>query len=115
MLPPLQVQLEMPPAQEFDAKYLSNHLPPDVSDKGRSLATEIQSLSLSGEEFRQKIEAFKDEVGSKWLSMVPEINGHHMTASISSPHHTRSGAVRPEAPPFRASSQGIVSGQRTLG
>ena len=115
MLPPLQVQLELPAAQPFDAKHLSNHLPPDVSDKGRSLATEIQNLSLNGEEFRQKIEAFKDEVGSKWLSMVPEMNGHLLTASASNPHHNRIGVVRPEAPPFRASCQGIVSGQRTLG
>ncbi len=77
---------------------------PDVSDKGRSLVSEIQNLNLNvnGEAYRQKIESLKSEVGSNWLSVLSEEgwNQHHM---------------RPETPAFRASSQGILSGSRTLG
>ena len=121
LLPPLQVHPEIPSPQQFQTIDLPHRLPPDVSDKGRSLATEIQSLNLNGtlnpnaEEFRQKIEAFKDEVGTKWLSMVPELSGsQHANVPTSNSHYNHVGLMRPE-PAFRASSQGIVSGSRTLG
>ena len=114
-LPILQPQLGISSLRPFYAEDLPDRLPPDVSDKGRSLATEIQKLSLDGEEFRQKIEAFKDEVGNKWLSMVPDINGHHTMTPAPDHHHDHISTVRPQAPPFRAASQGIISGHRTLG
>ena len=121
LLPPLQIHPEIPSPQQFQTIDLPHRLPPDVSDKGRSLATEIQSLNLNGtlnpnaEEFRQKIEAFKDEVGTKWLSMVPELSGsQHANVPTSNSHYNHVGLMRPE-PAFRASSQGIVSGSRTLG
>ena len=121
LLPPLQVHPEIPSPQQFQTIDLPHRLPADVSDKGRSLATEIQSLNLNGtlnpnaEEFRQKIEAFKDEVGTKWLSMVPELSGsQHVNVPTSNSHYKHVGLMRPE-PAFRASSQGIVSGSRTLG
>lgn len=104
LLPPLQVPSDMPsplPAEMIDS---AGHSPPDVSDKGRSLVSEIQTLNLNvnGEAYRQKIESLKSEVGSNWLSVLSEEgwNQHHM---------------KPEAPAFRASSQGILSGSRTLG
>ena len=121
LLPPLQVHPEIPSPQQLQTIDLPHRLPPDVSDKGRSLATEIQSLNLNGtlnpnaEEFRQKIEAFKDEVGTKWLSMVPELSGsQHANVPTSNSHYNHVGLMRPE-PAFRASSQGIASGSRTLG
>ena len=122
LLPPLQVHSEMPSPQELHNMDLPHHLPPDVSDRGRSLATEIQSLNLNGtlnpnaEEFRQKIEAFKDEVGSKWLTMVPELNRSQLAnVPTTTPPFNHTRLMSPDAPAFRASSQGIVSGSRTLG
>ena len=77
---------------------------PDVSEKVRSLVSEIQSLNVNvnGEAYRQKIESLKSEVGSNWLSVLSEEgwNQDH---------------IKLENPLFRASSQGILSGSRTLG
>ncbi|KAF6240379.1 hypothetical protein HO173_001990 [Letharia columbiana] len=106
LLPPLQIRSDIPspqpqPLGTIDSAAFS---PPDVSDKGQSLVSEIQNLNLNvnGEAYRQKIESLKSEVGSNWLSVLSEEgwNQHHM---------------KPEVPAFRASSQGILSGSRTLG
>lgn len=108
ILPSLQVrsdtlspQPQPQPPEIIDSAGLS---PPDLSDKGRSLVSEIQNLNLNvnGEAYRQKIESLKSEVGSNWLSVLSEEgwNQHHM---------------KPEVPTFRAPSQGILSGSRTLG
>ena len=76
---------------------------PHVSEKVRSLVSEIQKLNLNvnGEAYRQKIESLKNEVGSNWLSVLTEEgwNQHHM---------------KPGVPAFRASSHGILSGSRTI-
>ena len=104
-IPPLQAQPDMPSPQEqsrvtTDSTALSH---PDVSDKVRSLVSEIQNLSfnVNGEAYRQKIESLKSEVGSNWLSVLSDEgwNQDHM---------------KPEVPVFRASSQGILSGSRTI-
>ena len=101
----LQVRPEMQSPQQqqcriADSAGLSH---PDVSDKVRSLVSEIQRLNLNvnGEAYRQKIESLKNEVGSNWLSVLTEEgwNQHHM---------------KPEVPAFRASNHGILSGNRTL-
>ena len=108
LLPALQIQSDMPPPQPplqppeiLDSAGPS---PPNVSDRGRSLVSEIQNLNLNvnGEAYRQKIESLKSEVGSNWLSVLSSEgwNQHH---------------IQPEVPAFRASSQGILSGSRTLG
>lgn len=108
LLPALQIQSDMPPPQpplqppeNLGSAGLS---PPNVSDRGRSLVSEIQNLNLNvnGEAYRQKIESLKSEVGSNWLSVLSSEgwNQHH---------------IQPEVPAFRASSQGILSGSRTLG
>ena len=115
-LPPLQFQPEVPklhPRKQIDA---SNNPQFEVSDKGRSLATEIQSLNLNGEAYRQKIEALKSEVGSNWLSVLSE-EGWNERQSIQAQNlrFGHPGVIRPEPPTFRASSQGIVSGNRSLG
>ncbi|KAM0799359.1 hypothetical protein BDR22DRAFT_787210, partial [Usnea florida] len=76
LLPPLQIQSDMPPPQPplqspeiLGSGGLS---PPNVSDRGRSLVSEIQNLNLNvnGEAYRQKIESLKSEVGSNWLSVL---------------------------------------------
>ena len=105
-IPPLQTRSDKSipqrsPHETINSVDLSR---PDVSDKARSLVSEIQSLNLNihGEAYRQKIESLKSEVGSNWLSVLTEEdwNRHHM---------------RPEVPAFRASIQGILSGSRTPG
>lgn len=100
--PTLTPPLPSPQAAEVIGSV--GHSPQDVSDKGRSLVSEIQTLNLNvnGEAYRQKIESLKSEVGSNWLSMLSEEGW--------SQHH-----MKPEAPTFRASNQGILSGSRTLG
>lgn len=104
LLPPMQVRSDVPPPQPPEIVESANLSPPDVSDKGRSLVSEIQNLNLNvnGEAYRQKIESLKSEVGSNWLSVLSEEgwNQRHMKS---------------EVPAFRASSQGILSGSRTLG
>jgi len=87
---------------------------PQASTIGRSLANEIQSLDLNGEVYRQKIEALKDEVGSNWLNVLSEQswNGH---LSTQGSQFDRANLIRPEAQRCRAASQGIVSGNRSLG
>ena len=106
LIPPLQTRSEMPSSQGqsrdmIDSAGLSH---PDVSDRVRSLVSEIQNLNLNvnGEAYRQKIESLKSEVGSNWLSVLTEEgwNQHRM---------------KPEVLAFRASSQGILSSSRTLG
>ena len=104
--PPLQSRPEMQTPQQQPCKLPDSGDPshPDVSDKVRSLVSEIQKLNLNvnGEAYRQKIESLKNEVGSNWLSVLTEEgwNQHHM---------------KPEVPAFRASSHGILSGSRTVG
>lgn len=104
LLPQIQIQSDIPSPQPLETIDPAGHTPPYVSDKGRSLVSEIQNLNLNvnGEAYRQKIESLKSEVGSNWLSVLSEEswNRHHM---------------KPEAAAFRASSQGILSGSRTLG
>lgn len=108
LLSPMQVRADasspQPQPQQPGIIESANLSPLDVSDKGRSLVSEIQSLNLkvNGEAYRQKIESLKSEVGSNWLSMLSEDgwNQRHL---------------KPEVPAFRASSQAILSGSRTLG
>lgn len=97
---------------------------PDVNatpgriDKSTSLASDLQNLSLSGEAYRRKIEALKSEVGNGWLSVLSEDGWDgqripHATVPGSSFNHIN--AIRPGVSNLRATSQGIVSGSRTLG
>ena len=108
LLPPLQIQSDMlppaPPLQPPEILGSAGLSPPNVSDRGRSLVSEIQNLNLNvnGEAYLQKIESLKSEVGSNWLSVL--------SAEGWNQHH-----IKPEVPAFRASSQGILSGSRTLG
>ena len=91
---------------------------PRFTDKGRSVAHEIQNLKLSGEAYRQKVESLKREVGSNWLSVLGEEgrNSHGGPEfDPSNPGFKNIGATRPELSELRATSQGITSGGRMLG
>lgn len=99
LLPPLQVRSDIT-SRRID----SAGSPSDVSDKVRTLVSEIQNLNLNvnGEAYRQKIESLKSEVGSNWLSVLSEEGWNQ--------HHTK-----PEVSAFRVPKQSILSGSRTLG
>lgn len=114
ILPPLQIQSTVASLDSSRVLDPSEGSPINVSDKGRSLATEIKNLNLNGEAYRQKIEALKSEVGSNWLSVLSEEGwSQHHKVQASNTHYNHVDMMRPE-PAFRASS-GIVSGARTLG
>ena len=87
-------------------------------DKPTSLAHDLQNLNLSGEAYRRKIEALKSEVGNGWLSVLSEDgwDGQRMPhAAVPGGNFNHINAIRPDVSNLRASSQGIVSGSRTLG
>ena len=85
----------------------------DISNRGKSLVKEIQSLNLNGEAYKTKVEALKDEVGSNWLSALSD--------QLWAGQRTADNAVGPlpqhikiPSPPLRAQSQPIVGGAGTL-
>ncbi|KAI4129961.1 MAG: hypothetical protein LQ347_003556 [Umbilicaria vellea] len=97
---------------------------PDVNstsgrvDRSTSLASDLQNLNVSGEAYRRKIEALKSEVGNGWLSVLSEDgwDGQRMPrATVPSSNFNHINAIRPGMSNLRATSQGIVSGSRTLG
>lgn len=91
-------------------------LPSAFSDKGHSLAHEIQNMNLKGEAYRQKVEALKAEVGSNWLSVLSEESWNkHGNVDRRLPQYLQSKPLRPDVSELRVQSQGIVSGSRTLG
>ena len=81
-----------------------------VSSRGLSLANEIQSLSLNGEVYRQKVEALKEEVGSNWLNVL---NAHGWTEHVAEKSH------QPNFHPAHTKSENphlrVFSENRTLG
>lgn len=115
LLPPLHIRSDVPSSQPPKTITATSQLPAGVSDKGRSLVTEIQGSNINGDAYRQKIEALKSEVGSNWLSVFSEEGwNQHQSIQTPSSQFEHVGALRPEAPAFRASS-GILSGGRTIG
>lgn len=117
---PEQRQTELMSREHFTlARGLSSPpslLPSAFSDKGHSLAHEIQNLNLNGEAYRQKVEALKAEVGSNWLSVLSEESWNkHGNVDRKLPQYLQSKPLRPDVSELRVQSQGIVSGSRTLG
>ena len=105
------------PSEQARELFPHPSLPPlTYSDKGHTLAGEIQNPNLNGEAYRQKVEALKAEVGSNWLNVLSEEswNKHH-GVDHRLPQYLHSRAIRPDVSELRVQSQGIVSGSRTLG
>lgn len=89
---------------------------PRISDRGQSLAHEIQHHNLDGEAYRLKVEALKTEVGSNWLNVLSEEGWHsHGKNDQPLPTYPPPGLARPEISNLRMQSQGIISGSRSLG
>jgi hypothetical protein len=76
--------------------------------EGLKLSTsEIQDWSMSGEIYRKKIEALRNEVGNGWLSVLSEEGWE--------PHKSPANAIRPNLTTQRANSQQAIHSGRTLG
>ena len=114
---PSQVHLALASPKGIYGMDSSRGAPPDISDRGRSLATEIKNSDFNGEVYRQKIEALKSEVGSNWLSVLSEEGWQkHQDMPTSGPiQRDYVGLTKSERSGFRTTNQGIVSGARTLG
>ena len=91
--------------------------PQATEDLGESIAGELRHLNLSGEAYRRKIEALKDEFGAAWLNVLSQDALHTPRPEKPSPLPSYSpiASIRPDIPGMRTASQGIVSGHRTLG
>ena len=89
---------------------------PEISNRGRSLMTEIQNSNLNGETYRQKMEALKHEVGSNWLNVLSEQGwSEPQYSERHSAHFHHQVLGHHEGMHLRTSPQGILSGSRTLG
>ncbi|MCJ1374711.1 hypothetical protein MMC20_005943 [Loxospora ochrophaea] len=106
------------PKLETSLAPLDVHAGTSLPDKELSLAPDLQAVDLSGETYRKKIEALKEEFGNGWLGVLSEQGWNGKRAhEIPGPgldfNHINPGRI--EAAHLRATSQGIVSGSRTLG
>lgn len=112
-IPPLDLQHARAVSETSLDQTREGFSPPTFSDQGQILAREIQHSNSNGEAYRQKAEALKAEVGSNWLSVLTE-EGWNKNGNVDRrlPHYVQS---RPEISGLRVQSQGIVSGNRTLG
>jgi hypothetical protein len=102
--------LEPPPRNSVDLErrvYASPAQPQGIPDRPHSL-----DYVNHGEDYRQKIEALRQEFGSNWISVLSE-QGWEATRDMpkaeSNPFSTPIPAIH------RANSQAIVSSGRTLG
>jgi hypothetical protein len=66
-----------------------------------------QDWSISGEMYRKKIEALRNEVGNGWLSVLSEEGWE--------PHKSPTNPIRPSTTRIRANSQQAIHSGRTLG
>lgn len=90
--------------------------PKESTIRGQALARELKDSNLNGDDYRQKLEALREEVGSNWLSVLTEqgSNDRHIP-SKDLPSLHRTGFAVHEGIPLRAPSQPIVGGSRTIG
>ncbi|EFR04393.1 leucine Rich Repeat domain-containing protein [Nannizzia gypsea CBS 118893] len=93
--------------------------------KGRTAFTGLDNIDwdVSGDIYRQRLEALKHEVGTNWLTVLGDdnlgwanntknINLHTQAPDF---HHAAAAPIRPPPPIARTSSQIIVTGGRALG
>ncbi|KAI9769172.1 MAG: hypothetical protein M1835_006755 [Candelina submexicana] len=88
-----------------------------VKTSGTTSDKEIQDWNVSGEAYRKRIEALRNEVGSGWLSVLSEEGWDNQKnhAFTNSGEFSPTGTVRPSPTTPRANSSSIISGSRTLG
>jgi len=78
-----------------------------ISDRSRSL-----DYANYGEDYRQKVEALRQEFGSNWISVLSD---QGWDAGRDLPKNETNSFAPPIPPIYRANSQAITSSGRTLG
>lgn len=92
------------------------HDPLRSSKQEQSVISDVQSLSLNGEAYRQKVETLKGEVGSNWLSVLREEGWtEHRKPKPTDSDFGHLKIRRPELSTLQPTSQKIVSSSRTIG
>jgi hypothetical protein len=88
--------------------------PTTVEETDSPPTSQLQSLNLNGDAYKRKVEALKNEFGSAWLNVLSHDSwdGQRIETPTSTPPFPQ---IRPDISGLRATSQGIVSGSRTLG
>ena len=89
----------------------------NISEESRkSLGKHLQQ-DLSGETYRRRVEALKDEFGTAWLNVLSHDTWDGQTPEQQKPTSPfpSDSPVKPDMSNMRTTSQGIVSGSRTLG
>jgi len=88
--------------------------PTTAEETGSPTTSQLQSLNLNGDAYKRKVEALKNEFGSAWLNVLSHDSwdGQRIETPTSTPPFPQ---IRPDISGLRATSQGIVSGSRTLG
>lgn len=80
--------------------------------------TDLQDWKISGEIYKKKLEALRNEVGNGWLSVLSEEgwdaqkNSHQ---SFAAPDYSPASTIRPSPTTPRANSQQTIHSGRTLG
>ena len=106
----------------FQSASSSPELPPashetNISEASRkSLANHLQQ-DPSGETYKRRVEALKDEFGTAWLNVLSHDTWDGQTPEPHTPPSPfpLDSPVKPDMVSMRTTSQGIVSGSRTLG
>ena len=103
-----------PIASSFSSPSLGEPL--ELSSYGHGLANDFRGAKLSGDAYRQKVEALKSEIGSNWLSVLSEEGrNEYWKSQATSPALKRIDTLRPNLSSLHPASEGIVSGTRALG
>ena len=98
----------LPPGSEMSPS------PSVLSNSDHALAKDSRNFNLSGDIYRQKIEALKGEEGSNWLTVL---NGHDWNEHEKKGDHLirfdHSGLIRPNNPPVRTASHEMINLRET--
>jgi hypothetical protein len=107
---PVSKNLEPAPNNSFDLeRRIYGTLPqsPAISDRSRSL-----DYVNHGDDYRQKVEALRQEFGSNWISVLSD---QGWDAGRDLPANDSNSFSPPIPPIYRANGQAIMSSGRTLG
>ncbi|PMD20298.1 hypothetical protein NA56DRAFT_177331 [Hyaloscypha hepaticicola] len=80
--------------------------------------TDLQDWKISGEIYKKKLEALRNEVGNGWLSVLSEEGWDaqkNSYQSFAAPDYSPASTIRPSPTTPRANSQQTIHSGRTLG
>jgi hypothetical protein len=81
----------------------------------QSLSSDPQDWSVSGDVYRRKIEALRNEVGNGWLSVLSEEGWEGQKNTHGGTDFNPASTIRPSSTTQRANSQQTIHSGRTLG